>query len=106
MTNKTSLLPETHLLASGAKALLPRCSTQAHNLDHEQDMAIRPTASFRWFSLSLKLGLFERKGRLIHRGVQWWSAIEYAGVDAAEQERWCGLVIDRVRLSADENATV
>ncbi|MGA9059447.1 MAG: hypothetical protein WB763_23390 [Terriglobia bacterium] len=37
---------------------------------------------------------------------KWSSAIEDAGVDAVEQERQCGLVVDRVRLSADENTTI
>ena len=31
---------------------------------------------------------------------------EHAGVDAAEQERPCGLTIDRVRLPADEKVTI
>jgi len=34
---------------------------------------------------------------------RWSSAREYAGVSAAEQERRCGLRIDRVSLPADEN---
>ncbi len=34
---------------------------------------------------------------------RWSSAAEYGGVDSAEQESRCGLVIDRVRLPADEN---
>ncbi|HEY6292379.1 MAG TPA: hypothetical protein VI455_12585 [Terriglobia bacterium] len=31
---------------------------------------------------------------------------EYAGVTGADQEKRCGLVIDRVRLPADENARI
>jgi hypothetical protein len=31
---------------------------------------------------------------------------EYAGRDAAEQERQCGLMIDRVRLPADQSARI
>ena len=37
---------------------------------------------------------------------KWSSAVEYAGVDAAEQEGRCGLAIDRVRLPADENTRI
>jgi len=37
---------------------------------------------------------------------KWSSAVEYAGVDAAEQEGQCGLAIDRVRLPADENTRI
>ena len=46
-----------------------------------------------------------RRG-LVRRPEEWkWSSVhEYAGVDAAEQERRCGLKIDRVRLPADGNA--
>ncbi len=42
------------------------------------------------------------------RPEQWkWSSFpEYAGVDAAEQEKGCGLTIDRVRLPADEKARI
>lgn len=45
---------------------------------------------------------------LVKQPGQWkWSSFpEYAGVDAAEQERRCGLTIDRVRLSADEKARI
>jgi hypothetical protein len=44
----------------------------------------------------------------VERAEQWrWSSFpEYAGVDAAEQEKRCGLCIDRVRLPADENAQI
>ncbi len=36
-----------------------------------------------------------------------WSSIhEYAGRSREEQERRCGLAIDRVRLPADENARI
>ena len=37
---------------------------------------------------------------------RWSSAREYAGVSAAEQERHCGLRIDRVSLPADENTRI
>ena len=37
---------------------------------------------------------------------KWSSAHEYAGISAAEQERRCGLRIDRVRLPADENTQI
>ncbi len=37
---------------------------------------------------------------------RWSSAVEYGGVDSAEQEKRCGLVIDRVRLPADENTRI
>jgi hypothetical protein len=37
---------------------------------------------------------------------QWSSVHEYAGVTGDEQERRCGLRIDRVRLPADENARI
>ena len=48
-----------------------------------------------------------RRG-LVKRPEQWkWSSFpEYAGVDAAEQEKQCGLTIDRVRLPADEKARI
>jgi hypothetical protein len=44
----------------------------------------------------------------VKRPEQWkWSSFpEYAGVDAAEQEKPCGLTIDRVRLPADEKARI
>jgi hypothetical protein len=36
-----------------------------------------------------------------------WSIYpEYAGTDAAEQERRCGFAIDRARLPSDENAGI
>jgi hypothetical protein len=31
---------------------------------------------------------------------------QYAGVDPAEQEKRCGLTVDRVRLPADEKARI
>ena len=34
------------------------------------------------------------------------SAVEYGGVDSAEQERRCGLGIDRVRLPADQKTRI
>jgi putative transposase len=37
---------------------------------------------------------------------KWSSVHEYAGVSAEEQERRCGLRIDRVRLPGDENARI
>ncbi len=37
---------------------------------------------------------------------KWSSFPEYAGVDAAEQEKRCALTIDRVRLPADEKARI
>ena len=37
---------------------------------------------------------------------KWSSAVEYAGVSGEEQERRCGLRIDRVRLPADENTRI
>jgi REP element-mobilizing transposase RayT len=45
---------------------------------------------------------------LVKRPEQWkWSSFpEYAGVDASEQHRRCGLTIDRVRLPADENPRI
>jgi len=48
-----------------------------------------------------------RRG-LVKRPERWkWSSFpEYAGVDAAEQEKRCGLAIDRVRLPADEKARI
>jgi len=48
-----------------------------------------------------------RRG-LVKRPEQWqWSSFpEYAGVDAGEQEKRCGLTIDRVRLPADENTQI
>jgi len=46
-----------------------------------------------------------RRG-LVQRAAQWrWSSYrEYAGLDAAEQERRCGLKIDRGRLPAEARA--
>jgi len=48
-----------------------------------------------------------RRG-LVERAEQWrWSSVhEYAGVSGEEQERRCGLRIDRVRLPADENTPI
>ena len=48
-----------------------------------------------------------RRG-LVKRAEEWqWSSIhEYAGVSGEEQERRCGLRIDRVRLPADENTRI
>jgi putative transposase len=48
-----------------------------------------------------------RRG-LVNRAEDWkWSSLhEYAGVSAEEQERRCGLTIDRVRLPADENTRI
>ncbi len=48
-----------------------------------------------------------RRG-LVKRPEQWkWSSFpEYAGVEAAEQEKRCGLTIDRVRLPADQKARI
>jgi hypothetical protein len=49
----------------------------------------------------------------VHRGLvgdttdwMWSSVDEYAGVSGEEQERRCGLRIDRVRLPADENTRI
>ena len=46
-----------------------------------------------------------RRG-LVKQPEQWrWSSYrEYAGLDGAEQERQCGLKIDRVPLPADQSA--
>ena len=48
------------------------------------------------------------RGGLVQTPEEWkWSSVhEYAGVSADEQERRCGLRIDRVRLPADENARI
>jgi putative transposase len=48
-----------------------------------------------------------RRG-LVRRAEDWkWSsAREYAGAGSEEQERRCGLKIDRVRLPADENTQI
>jgi putative transposase len=45
---------------------------------------------------------------LVKRPEEWkWSSFhEYAGVDAAEQERRCGLRIDRVQLPAEGNTRI
>ena len=37
---------------------------------------------------------------------RWSSVVEYSGGDAGEQERRCGLAIDRVRLPADPKARI
>jgi len=48
-----------------------------------------------------------RRG-LVRQATDWkWSSVhEYAGVSGEEQERRCGLRIDRVRLPADENTRI
>jgi putative transposase len=48
------------------------------------------------------------KRGLVKRPEHWkWSSfLEYAGVDAAEQQGRCGLTIDRIVLPADENARI
>jgi len=48
-----------------------------------------------------------RRG-LVQRAAQWrWSSYrEYAGLDAAEQERRCGLKIDRGRLPAEARTRI
>lgn len=48
-----------------------------------------------------------RRG-LVKHPEQWrWSSYsEYAGLDGVEQERQCGLKIDRVRLPADQRARI
>lgn len=48
-----------------------------------------------------------RRG-LVKHSEQWrWSSYsEYAGLDGVEQERQCGLKIDRVRLPADQRARI
>jgi putative transposase len=48
-----------------------------------------------------------RRG-LVRRAEDWeWSSFhEYAGRSAEEQERRCGLAIDRIRLPADENTAI
>ncbi len=48
-----------------------------------------------------------RRG-LVTRPEEWtWSSYhEYAGVSAVEQEKRCGLAMDRVRLPADEGARI
>jgi len=45
---------------------------------------------------------------LVKRPEEWeWSSLhEYAGLSGEEQERQCGLRIDRVRLPADENTRI
>jgi hypothetical protein len=40
------------------------------------------------------------------RDWKWSSVHEYAGVSGEEQERRCGLRIDRVRLPGDENTRI
>ena len=48
-----------------------------------------------------------RRGLVKHSTDGPWSSVhEYAGVSGEEQERRCGLRIDRVRLPADENARI
>jgi hypothetical protein len=48
-----------------------------------------------------------RRG-LVTRATDWkWSSVhEYAGVSGDEQERRCGLRIDRGRMPVDENARI
>jgi hypothetical protein len=48
-----------------------------------------------------------RRG-LVRQAGEWrWSSYhEYAGVTEADQEKRCGLAIDRVRLPVDENARI
>ena len=48
------------------------------------------------------------KRGLVKRPEEWkWSSFpEYAGADAAEQQKQCGLTIDRVRMPADESARI
>ena len=48
-----------------------------------------------------------RRG-LVRTAEEWkWSSVhEYAGLSGEEQERRCGLRIDRVRLPADENTRI
>jgi hypothetical protein len=48
-----------------------------------------------------------RRG-LVKSAQDWkWSSVhEYGGMSAEEQERRCGLRINRVRLPADENARI
>jgi putative transposase len=48
-----------------------------------------------------------RRG-LVERAEDWkWSSVrEYSGASPEEQERRCGLTIDRVRLPADEDARI
>jgi hypothetical protein len=36
----------------------------------------------------------------------WSSVLEYSGGDPGEQERHCGLAIDRVRLPAEPNTRI
>ena len=45
---------------------------------------------------------------LVRSAEEWeWSNVhEYAGVSAQEQERRCGLRIDRVRLPADQDTRI
>ena len=48
------------------------------------------------------------KAGLVERSQDWrWSSVnEYSGVSAAEQERRCGLTIDRVDMPSDSNARI
>jgi putative transposase len=45
---------------------------------------------------------------LVRQATDWkWSSVhEYAGISGEEQERRCGLRIDRVRLPADKNTRI
>src|SRR2546428_5237917 len=48
------------------------------------------------------------KAGLVERSQDWrWSSVnEYSGVSAAEQERRCGLTIDRVDMPSDSNTRI
>lgn len=45
---------------------------------------------------------------LVSRAEDWkWSSVhEYAGISTEEQQRRCGLTIDRLRLPADERTPI
>jgi REP element-mobilizing transposase RayT len=50
-----------------------------------------------------------RRGLVRRAGAEdwaWSSAREYAAMSPEEQERRCGLTVDRVRLPADENTAI
>ena len=48
------------------------------------------------------------KAGLVQRSEDWrWSSVnEYSGVSAAEQDRWCGLTIDRVNMPSDPRTRI
>jgi hypothetical protein len=48
------------------------------------------------------------KAGLVQRSEDWrWSSVnEYSGVSAAEQERRCGLTIDRVNMPSDPGTRI